>query len=693
METNVKKEEYELEQERLDYTYKVVDENIKDLESLAEDHYDSVLKMSEEKWERKSNYFDDARAMQDINNTAIVTNQSVLRSLRKLRRLTDPDELYRVKPYFGKIKVDFDGEEESFYIGLFSISDNNDLIVNDWRSPIASLFYNSRLGNTSYKAPNGMISCNLEQRKQIDIDKMNKRVRRIINSDIHISDEELQEVLSRSSDGKMKNIVTTIQEEQNNIIRNLKDRKIIVQGCAGSGKTSVALHRLAYLLYSDKMANEDNMLIFSPSDAFTSYISNVLPELGENNVMQTTFSDLANAFVKSFDKIESYTEFVSKYYDGLNSEEQNKLNKFKFSKEYKEALDKFIKRNTNNHLFKNDFSYKGITLPKENINKVLLENEDISLQDKVDLITDYLYPFFRKVNIDKKVLRTKVSYELRANKIDPRVLYNKFLVSDEFIEAYGSNGGKLNIHLLEYPDLIGMLYLNFAMMGYPPNDQIHHLVIDEVQDYGPIQLEMITNMFKGATITALGDANQTINPYHKYNSLEEMTKIFGVESKYMELNKAYRSSPEIMEYTNGVIEEANVLSVRQSNNVPVVKKEVKKEDLFTELVTDILKIKESGLKRICIITKSKKEAEAIYEGLKDSVEDISVLCDEDNNKKIYVSPSYNAKGLEFDAVISYNDYNDPYREEDKYLYYVACTRAQHNLVVYNEPKALKKGMN
>ena len=675
---------YDEEKKHLDKTVEVIEGIIKSLEDKCESSIDKVREMSKYHWDNRTEMDDIEFALSrsDINKNADLTSEK-LSTLRNLRKRID-------NPFYGKIKVDFDGDEDTFYIGKMNIMNDSGIIVYDWRSPIADLYYNSKLGNTSYKAPAGIIDCKLLQRRQIEIEK--RKITRIIDSDIHLSDSALQDMLSKNSSEKMRDIVSTIQKEQNEVIRDLEDTRIIVQGCAGSGKTSVALHRLSYLIYNDKKTTPQNMLILSPSDIFTSYISNVLPDLGDENVLQTTFSDFANAFVNNVDKIESYTEFVSKYYDGINDEEKNKLNKFKFSKEYKEALDKFIKRFVNSYRFKDNVMIYGASIPCSHLNKIL-DNDDNDLQEKINVITDEICSLLRKnPNVKKSTVRTAVVRELIKPRFDPIVIYNKFLKSEEFINAYGKPGNIINKKLLEYPDLIGLLYLNFEFMGYPKNDIVHHLVIDEAQDYTPLQMEMITKMFNGASITALGDANQTINPYHKYDSLEEMKEQLGYSAKFVELNKAYRSSPEIMNYVDKIIDNKNIIPVRQSNDNPVVTKEVDKKDLFTTLVSDLLKLKENGFNRICIVTKSNKEAKAIYEGLKDSIDSIKILGEDKSfETSTLVAPSYSAKGLEFDAVICYNDYDNSYNEEDKYLYYVSCTRAQHDLLVYNEPKRLKKG--
>lgn len=669
----------------LEKTRKAIEKLLSEKTIRAEDGLDQIHSISKYFWENKENMdaIETCQILRENENVANRTNE-IIRDVRRLQKALS-------SPYFGRItfESDLDKKKRDLYIGTKAVIDGEDFYVLDWRSPVATMFFDSKLGDTSYVAPCGKVTGNLSARKQYKI--VDGKIKRAIESGLYINDDQLQETLCEASSNKMKNIVSTIQEEQNDIIRDVNNKIIIVQGGAGSGKTAVGLHRLAFLLYQDEKATSQNMLIFSPNNMFSEYISNVLPSLGEDSVMDTTFSDFASSFIKDFDHLETFSELISNYYNGNLTKEEVRLNKFKFSDEYKKALDKYILRISNEVKFKDNLKVCGVTLSKDVLNRRLASYTDMSLQDKIDEVTRLICAACRldykkeKENIKKTVKRCIMPT------VSSRRLYHEFLISDEFEEASGVRKGIRDNKTLSFPDSIGMLYMNFELFGYPKDNKVRHLVIDEVQDYSPLQLTMIKKIFSGASITALGDVNQTVNPYFKYDSLEELKKYFG-KSKYVELNKAYRSTPEIMNYSSAFASDSPV-SVRDEGSVPVKVKEVSREDLHNELVHDILEMKENGFERIAVITKTEKEAKAIYEGLKDDVEGLSVICDGDNpDEKDYskvVVPSYVSKGLEFDAVISYNDEKSPYTEEDKCLYYIASTRAQHNLVVYNEPQKIK----
>ena len=688
-------EVFKYAQDVVDRIKSAINDEKKQIESKCDIENEEFLSYGKYTWEENLNLEDQASMHEYTNNASSAANF-------KRRRYRVLDEALK-RPLKGIITLDYgDDNIVETNIGITTIIDKDlNQVLCDWRTPVGKAISSPILGKIKIKTPGGVVECTLLKRIQTITDK--GELLSATSSSLYIGDDALQSVLSQNSSDKMKEMVSTIQEEQDEVIRNLSDRKIIVQGCAGSGKTAVALHRLSFLMGNDEKANSSNMLIFSPSDTFSEYISDVLPSLGDENISHTTFSDFADRFVYKFDRIESFFEFLSKYYEGMNSEEKNKLNKFKFSKEYKEALDKYILRLSNSYKFTSDLSVSGYSINKDYLNKILDSEQNSSMPTKIEAVSYAILSLLSgktKATIDYVraiVTRTllfpkadKNSEEVRKP-FDAKMAYKNFLLSEEFIEAYGCPGNRVSPKLLEYPDVIGLLYLNFQILGYPVQKKIRHLVVDEVQDYSPMQLEMISKLFPGATITVLGDAKQTINPYHRYESLEEMKEFFGQSALYLELNKAYRSSPEIMNYVKGIIDDDRIIPVRNATNNPVELKEVDKKELFTTLVTDIIRLKEKGFDKICIVTKSSKEAEAIYEGLKDLIDGIKVICD--NEKKgvdTAIATSYNAKGLEFDAVICYNDMDNSYSEEEKCLYYVACTRAQHDLVIYNEPKGLRK---
>ena len=274
------KEELLKEKDYLEKVKKVLSLLIEESKKSIDYSRDNITEMKKFMWDNLSDFTDEERAlaMYEVDKDVNITNKSIDR-VSKLEKSVN-------NPYFGKVTFhnsEFD-ENEQVYIGMSSVQDDLDFYVFDWRAPISSLFYNFELGKAFYEAPIGKIDGEIISKLQFKIE--NGKMIRCFNSDINIDDDYLQEILANSSTDRMKNIVSTIQREQNEIIRNDNDKYLIVQGVAGSGKTSVALHRIAYLLYKDKNLSSRNVLIFSPTDVFSDYISNVLPELGEDNVLE-----------------------------------------------------------------------------------------------------------------------------------------------------------------------------------------------------------------------------------------------------------------------------------------------------------------------------------------------------------------------------------------------------------------------
>lgn len=683
---NIEPEQLKKEEEYLKKTLAVIKELIENGDNSIKGRIAEIQEMKKYLWENNA-MLDDveiASGMYNVNCDVSYTNENI-KKLMKLKKSLD-------NPYFGRVDFESDGFSEPIYIGINGIVKDLNFYVFDWRTPIASLFYNYGTGPASYEAPRGTISGNISLKRQYKIS--DEKIERCFNSDLNIDDEYLQEILANASSEKMTNIVNTIQKEQNEIIRNISDKYLIVQGIAGSGKTSVALHRIAYLLYKEKNLTSNNVLIFSPNDVFSQYISNVLPELGEDNVLQTTFSDFATAYIRDFKEIESFTQFIERYYKNSDiSSEEYKNTKYKISNEFKNLIDNYIDNYKENISFIKPIVINNKVIEIAELNRLLKTTfERVPLSERIERISEYIcdqnnISYKRYGKTIKEKIKTIINFDL-----DVKMMYKDIISSDQFRDAAGlkENTDFKVGKQLKYDDLLSLMYIYFEINGYPKNNSIRHVIIDEAQDYSLLQFYMLRKIFNTASFTVLGDIHQTINPYYIYDNLNEVNSIFEGKGKYIELNKTYRSSQEIIEFTNQILGLNNACSVRKNNAIPVTMRSVPKEQAVDQIMKDIEIMRENGIKRIAIITKNNAETIELYDKLKDQLDDINII--QQNAKagigNMVILPSYISKGLEFDGVISYTDENNEYKEKDKYLFYVVCTRAQHNLTIYNQ-KTLK----
>ena len=590
-------------------------------------------------------------------------------------------KLYRVqnKPYFGRIIFDssFDGIQD-IYIGITHVEDNLEYYVHDWRSPICSLFYDYELGKASYEAPLGTINGNILKKRQYTIE--DAKLLHIFDNEINIDDELLQEVLATESSDKMKNIVNTIQKEQNNIIRNVNDKNLIVQGIAGSGKTSVALHRIAFLLYKIEELNSNNILILSPNQVFSKYISNVLPELGEENTKETSLHLFFYNYLSEFNKIESFTSFIERYYQNKELVDFDLIS-YKIGDDISNDMNNYINDLINNIYFTDDLFIKDVFITKDELNDLLINRfKHFTFMERIEHISIKICDWFYRGKYNKKSMIRKCLLELLSYKIDYINIYNEFYSSN--FSRYKRGIQIANKKLINYEDATILIYMKSLLEGFDYNTDIKEVVIDEAQDYTKLQYKLLFRIFKNANYTILGDVNQTINPYYKYDSLDILSNMLD-SSRYLELSKTYRSSEEIIEFTNKILGISHVSAIRRG-----IKNEViKRNNIVNEsisLVNDIKQLQDK-YKSIAIITKTDKESNYLYNNIKDIL-DISIISNDNDeySRNLIIIPSYMAKGLEFDAVIIYTDKNDPYIAKEKYLYYVACTRAQHKLIVYNQ---------
>lgn len=666
----IEREEFERERNYLNKAVSLIRKKISKLGQELFDDDSKVLEFKKLIWDTHTEMDpNEMRSMMAESDLQVSIMQSKGNYLQRLFRIQN-------KPYFGSIRFKEDGneEEDNIYIGITHVEDKLDYYVHDWRSPICSMFYDYETGPASYKAPSGIIKGNITKKRQYIIE--DAELKHIFDNDLNISDSLLQEVLAEESSDKMKNIVNTIQEEQNKVIRNTEDKNLIVEGIAGSGKTSVALHRIAFLLYRIPNLTSSNVVVFTPNKVFSEYISNVLPELGEDNTYDMTFYDLLCQNINEYKDIENFTDFISRYYKG--NVDNYDMVKYKQSDEIIKDIDNYINNLLSTIKFNDKLEYDNfIEIDTEELNNMLNYKynrfplfERIKEMSKRIASNNYEGSTKNASSIEKKLK------ELLNIKLDLKDIFNNFYQSE-----YSKYKDKVNDKCLYYEDACIFLYIKSLLVGFNTNHVIKEIVIDEAQDYNKLQYLIIKKTFKTSNYTILGDTNQTINPYYKYDSLEELTSIFE-SSKYITLTKTYRSTGKIIDYTNKILGLNHVTAIRNDKASDIIfRNNITKNDFLT----DINNLKTTS-KSIAIITKNDSEAEEVYNMLKDDL-DIMLIDGFGHIKRdLVVVPSYVAKGLEFDSVIIYTDKDNKYQEKDKYLFYVACTRAQHNLIIYNNSK-------
>ena len=676
---NLSEDELKKENEHLELTTNILREQIS---TLAQDLYDDEEKQMEFKkfvWDQRAEL--DPTEMKTImtNNSQEIDNLEMKAKYYK--------KLYKVQgsPYFAKVVFEENKQVNDIYIGLTYLTKNDEQIIYDWRAPISSIFYDYEEGYAQYEAPMGTIKGLIHNKRQFTIE--DSKIKRVFDSKLNVQDELLQEVLSSKSSDYMKNIVNTIAKEQNDIIRNINNKYLIVQGIAGSGKTSVALHRIAFLLYKIKNLTSDKVLIFAPNNIFSEYISNVLPELGEENTKETTFSDFFETYITEYKEIESFTSFIERYYK--YEELYPELVKFKQSNEIVYIIEKYINNYTKDITFTDDILTHDLYLSKKELNNYLLKRYNhMPLLDRINTIAEKISEQNFKGNKTKEKQIYKMLKEKLNKEIDIKKIYKNFYYSNEFKEAYNkeikdSYINKLDERKISYEDACLFVYMKSLLSPLGYDYTIEQTIIDEAQDYSILQYKLLKKILRKSSFTILGDINQTINPYYQYNSLEELINLFNENSKYIELNKTYRSSPEIIEHANKILGLNLVSAIRRDTKIPVEFRE--EQNLKEQLIKDITTLKEEN-KSLAIITKTDTETDKIYKLLSKDYQDLTKISNNSNkfSRSFVVLPSYLAKGLEYDSTIIYTDKENSFNYNERYLYYVSCTRSQHHLIIYNQ---------
>lgn len=699
-EKELKKEiELNIENERLE---EVVDEIKKQTLSFIDKRKEVAEYIVKLRKKNIEEYRDDEDKVTEYFDHEVFAKEEYFKFIdRKLKELT----ILNSSPYFGRVDFEDEFDAETIYIGRFGLTKEEDYepVIIDWRSPVSALFYAGKLGKTAYKAPMGEVETNVLSKRQFIIKK--GTLIGMFDSAIDVKDEILQMVLSKSAGDKLKDIVMTIQAEQDNLIRQPRTQAIVVDGVAGSGKTTIALHRVAYLLYNYRNILEDKVLILGPNSIFIDYISMVLPSLGEVGVKQTTFKDFAFDIL-DLDSIMSFKDYMEEVLS--DNKEFNDYIIYKNSMEYIKDLDKLIDRLNSDY-----FKIKDIKF----YNKVVLEHSEIK-----KMFEEYFkdMPLFRRSKKIKRIIYSRIKdardhiireiqkeYEdkikslseselkiqqnhlefVRRNKIRETILevmkLKKELVwlkNPNIIEIYNEfNKGKA----LTYDDLAPIIYLKIKLEGLKYKNEIKHIVIDEAQDYSAIQFVVIKELTGCKSFTIVGDSNQRIIPLEGKLPMTNLENIImDLEVNHFKLSRSYRSTKEIMEYANKYLKSNKTIPLVR-NGVEVEEKQVDNvNELVDKVIDNIIKLKEKNYESIAIVCKDLKQTETLGSLLKNKIH-IKVLNREDiiYSSGEVILPSYFAKGLEFDSVILI-DTDTELDNEDNKLKYVMATRALHELYVY-----------
>ena len=613
-------------------------------------------------------------------------------------------------PYFARIDFKFDDEDEfeKIYIGRSSLRKNSyqEMYVYDWRSPIASIFYRFMTGEAFYDAPCGRVTGELNLKRQYEI--KNGTLEYFFDSDVQIVDEFLRQLLSQNTTAKMKAIVETIQHEQDVVIRDMENDLLMVQGVAGSGKTSIALHRAAYLMYQGLQTklSANNIMIISPNSIFEQYISNVLPELGEDNVISSVFEDILSALLIGR-KIQSRNDFLENLIVNSKYKEISRNSiEFKTSSFFREILDQFLIDIPRQWIEFEDVYYEGKCVVSRQILKdKILGRTETPLGIKLEQLEDYILEQIfgtgkgRGHKEEKNLIKQEIQ---KFIKIDIVELY-KILFSNEayFYSLLQNSNPSQNIKniwkytkenleadSLYYDDAIAIAYLYLKIYGTNKYKNIKQVVIDEAQDYYPLQYEIFNLLFSNAKFTILGDMKQTLAKKEDISFYEQIQKILNKKkSSLIMLDKSFRCTNEILNFSLKFIEKSSqIKSFNRNGDSPKVYIADNSEIFIDEIVKEIKLCQEKGFQSICLICKTEKNSTYLFNKIKHKL-DIQLIKNGSVSdlQGVFILPVYMSKGLEFDAVLICDaDSQNYHDEDDKNLLYVACTRALHKLSLFCE---------
>ncbi|HET7178998.1 MAG TPA: 3'-5' exonuclease [Chryseosolibacter sp.] len=617
-------------------------------------------------------------AEQSINRMAF-TGESAVALKRKLMKLHQ-------SPYFGRIDFAAEGAEPlPVYIGIHTFSDeaSGRSLIFDWRAPISSMFYDFELGTAFYETPSGQITGNISVKRQYRI--RDGRMEFMIENDVNIHDEVLQRELSKAADDKMKTIVATIQRDQNAVIRNESSTVMIIQGVAGSGKTSIALHRIAFLLYRFRNTIEaKDILIISPNKIFADYISSVLPELGEEQIPETGMDELAHDLLGNDIRFQTFFQQVAFLLETHDAAYIERV-RFKADFEFLRKLNQYLIHLENNFFQARELRVGRVVVPSPFIHDRFKAHHRIPLLKRMPAVVKDIQQFVR----DQTQSRLSGKEKAHIWQTVPQML-KVTNVFDLYRSFYTWLGKPELFHMahgnvLEYADVFPLIYCRIRMEGVQPFDHVKHLIIDEMQDYTPVQYSVVSRMFK-CRKTILGDISQTVNPYSG-SSMEGIHQVFP-QADVIKLFRSYRSTLEIIEFTQRILPNADLIPMERHGPQPAIRQLDTGAEEIAEIRRLVSAFRASGHHSMAIITKTNRQAKLLFGELKSSGVHLLSADSTSFRSGVVITTAHLAKGLEFDeVVVPFTTARDYHTEIDRRMLYVACTRAMHSLTLTCSGKA------
>lgn len=715
----------------------------------------SIKSAEKEARNLNAHFFDDLKLDYDGYSTSMDTALSIHQQQQMLaerqnawqhssKQLSTLKRLEK-KPYFARVDFEEVGEKpETIYIGLGSFADRDDhFLIYDWRAPISSIYYDGKLGKVTYHAPNGEQEVNMTKKRQFMIE--DGQIENMFDTNESIGDQMLLEVLGEKSSTQMKSIVTTIQKEQNKIIRNTNADLLFVQGAAGSGKTSAILQRIAYLLYRYRgNLTSSNVIMFSPNQLFNDYIENVLPEMGEQNMVQMTYWQFVSRRLPGIGVENLFEQFE-------NSEKNNKIKDFKDSLYFFKLVTRYAQLLKKKGMVFKDLYFRDKDKPffsKEKIKEIYYSfphnyklsnridatreslvnslNHMIASESKKAWVADTIENLsqeqlnqlydrpdqeFESSEKEERFLARKIVIK-ELQKVNKKINHNQFLnIRRQYINflrlvgrsvdftKYGFTDEEWDNHIskviasfknkkIKMTDVSAYLYLYDLITGRRTNYEMRYAFVDEIQDYTPFQIAYLRFNFPRAKFTMLGDLNQAIfTKESSHDLLTQISTLFDPEkTEVVQLTKSYRSTMQITEFTKEILVQGEKIeSFNRQGPKPAF---YKRAEFESEIDSLISVIKENDAQKLttAIITKDLESSKAVFAALKEKQIKTTLIASA--NQRLVpgtiVVPSYLAKGLEFDAVVMWDASDNIYHEFDEsQLVYTIASRAMYKLdIIY-----------